>query len=262
MQFENIILEKSDGIAKVTINRPEARNALDLKTRGELLAALEDVGSDNEVRVVILTGAGDKAFVAGADLNLFDKMNSVEIFEFCHTLGGQRLMKTVEDMDKPVIAAINGFAVGGGCELAMSCDIRIASENAKFGQGEINVGIIPGGGGTQRLPRLVGMGIAKELVYTGDLIDSGEAERIGLVNRVVPQDKLQDTVMELAKKIASKSPLILKYAKMAMNRGMKTDLDSGLAYEAQMISLCFATEDKKEGIKAFLEKRKPEFKGR
>jgi enoyl-CoA hydratase len=262
MEYKNIILEKKEGIAKVIINRPEARNALNIEMRKELLQAIEDVKNDNTVTVVILTGAGEKAFVAGADIADFGRMSSLEMLEFCYTLGGQKLMREVEDLDKPVIAAVNGFALGGGCELAMACDIRIASENARFGQTEINIGIIPGGGGTQRLPRLIGMGRAKEMVYTGGIIDAKEAERIGLVNRVVPPDKLEETVMELARKIASKSLLILKYAKRAMNRGMKTDLDSGLAYETQIVSLCFATEDKKEGIKAFLEKRKPEFTGK
>ncbi|MHC1585281.1 MAG: enoyl-CoA hydratase/isomerase family protein, partial [Candidatus Syntropharchaeia archaeon] len=197
-----------------------------------------------------------------ADISIFKTMTPTEYMDFAYRLGGLGLYKKIEDLSKPVIAAINGYALGGGCELAMVCDIRIASENAKFGQPEINIGIIPGAGGTQRLPRLVGAGIAKELVFTGDIIDAKEAERIGLVNRVVPADKLMETVMEIANKIKKKSPLILKIAKKVINQGMETDLTAGLEYESKMLAICFSTEDQKEGVNAFFEKRKPEFKGR
>jgi enoyl-CoA hydratase len=262
MSFQNIMLKKENQIAIITVNRPEVRNALDTKTRQEIIAAVEDVAKDENVRVVIFTGAGDKAFVSGADIKVFKELTAPTILEFSYTLGGMGMYRKIEQLDKPTIAAINGFALGGGCEMALVCDIRIASENAKFGQPEINIGIMPGAGGTQRLPRLIGIGKAKELCYTGDIIDAQEALRIGLVDRVVPPDKLQAAAMELAKKIASKSPLIIKYIKRAIDRSMRTDLDSGLAFEAQSLSTCFGTEDKNEGVNAFLEKRTPEFKGR
>jgi len=262
MQFQNILLKKEEGIATITVNRPEVRNALDTQTREELLAALADVAADEDVRVVIFTGAGDQAFVSGADIRVFKEMTPPKILEFSYSLGGMGLYRKVEQLDKPTIAAINGYALGGGCELALVCDIRVASEKSRFGQPEINIGIMPGAGGTQRLPRLIGMGRAKELCFTGDMIDAREAERIGLVDKVVPSEQLEAAVMELARRIASKSPVILKYIKRALDRSMRTDLDSGLAFEAQSLSTCFGTEDKNEGVNAFLEKRKPEFKGR
>jgi enoyl-CoA hydratase len=261
MDFKNIIFTKEQGIARITINRPEARNALNTVVRQEIKAAIRDVEEDKEVRVAIITGAGDKAFISGADITVLKEMNSVEIEEYASTLG-QQLYTDIENLRVPVIARINGFCLGGGCELAMACDIRIASENARFGQPEINIGILPGGGGTQRLPRLVGWGRAKELIYTGRIIDAAEAERIGLVDKVVPIDSLDEAVNQLAGTIASKSPLIISLIKQAINRGMYTDLAAGLSYEKANFSLCFATEDHMEGITAFLEKRKPEFKGR
>jgi enoyl-CoA hydratase len=261
MDFKSIIFTKEQGIARITINRPEARNALNTVVRQEIKAAIRDVEEDKEVRVAIITGAGDKAFISGADITVLKEMNSVEIGEYASTLG-QQLYTDIENLRVPVIARINGFCLGGGCELAMACDIRVASENARFGQPEINLGILPGGGGTQRLPRLVGWGRAKELIYTGRIIDAAEAERIGLVDKVVPVDSLDETVNQLAGTIASKSPLIISLIKQAINRGMYTDLAAGLSYEKANFSLCFATEDHMEGITAFLEKRKPEFKGR
>lgn len=260
MEFKNIIYSKDKGTAKITINRPEARNALNQATRGEIKQVVEDLNKDKSIRVVIITGAGEKAFVAGADITEFKGATPMIMEERASTTG-QQLFTDIENLPMPVIAMINGFCLGGGCELAMSCDIRIASENAKFGQPEINVGIIPGAGGTQRLPRLIGWGRAKELIYTGKIIDAAEAERIGLVNKVVPQDKLEETVNELAEAIASKSPVIMKIAKKTINRGMYSDLASGLSYERSNISLCFSTKDQAEGTAAFLEKRKPEFKG-
>jgi len=260
MEFKNVVYTKGKGIAKVTINRPEARNALNQATRAEIREVVEDLKKDKNIRVVIITGAGGKAFVAGADITEFKGTTPMVMEERASTLG-QQLFIDIENLTMPVIAMINGYCLGGGCELAMCCDIRIASENARFGQPEINVGIIPGAGGTQRLPRLIGWGRAKELIYTGKMIEAAEAERIGLVNKVVPQDKLEETVNELAETIASKSPVIMKIAKKTINRGMYTDLASALSYEKSNISLCFSTEDQAEGTAAFLEKRKPEFKG-
>ncbi len=260
--FQNILLKKQDGIATITFNRPEARNALDVRTREELLLAVDDVARDASIRVVIFTGAGDKAFIAGADIRAFKDLDPPGLIDFAYSVGGMGLLQKIRQLEMPTIAAVNGYALGGGCEVAMCCDIRIASENAQFGQPEINIGIMPGGGGTQILPRLVGIGKAKELCFTGDIIDAREAERLGLVNKVVPLDKLEATVMELAAKIASKSPLILKYMKRALNQSLQTGLDVGLAFETQSFSVCFGTEDKKEGISAFLEKRKPQFRGK
>ena len=260
MEYKNIIYAKEKGVAKITIDRPEVRNALNRATRSELSYAIEEIEKDKDIRVVIITGAGDKAFISGADITEFREATPITIQEYTSTLG-QELYNRIEDVSIPVIAMINGFCLGGGLELAMCCDIRIASENAKFGQPEIKVGFIPGGGGTQRLPRLVGWGKAKELIYTGQIIDAVEAERIGLVEKVVPQDKLEEEVSQLAESIASKSPLIIKLAKKTINRGMYTDLAAGLNCERITFALCFATEDRKEGINAFLEKRSPEFKG-
>jgi len=263
MKFENIIYEKDRerGIAKLTINRPEVRNALNAATRQEIRNAIGEIEKDGDVRVVIITGAGEKAFVSGADITAFKDATPIIMEESASTLG-QQLFSNIENLSVPVIAMINGFCLGGGLELAMCCDIRIASDNAKFGQPEINIGLFPGAGGTQRLPRLIGWGKAKELIYTGKIIDAAEAERISLVDKVVPQEKLGEEVNQLAETIASKSPLIIKLVKKVINRGMYTDLAAGLAYEKANFALCFATEDHIEGVTAFLEKRKPEFKGR
>jgi len=254
MAYENIIFEKEENIAIITFNRPEAMNALNNQTRAEFGQAIEDVATDDEIKVLILTGSG-KAFVAGSDIKEFNKTTPYA----AHNI--KRLGEMVEKLEKPVIAAVNGFCLGGGCEIAMGCDIIIASEKAKFGQPEINLGIIPGGGGTQRLPRIVGAHKAKELIFTGDIIDANEAERIGLVNKVVPLDELEEAVQTIAKKIASKSPVAMKLAKTTINRGMQTSLESGLAYEREMYSLSLTTEDKKEGVDAYIKKRKPDFTG-
>ena len=263
MEFKNVLYskDKEKGIARITINRPEARNALNQATRKELLEIVEDLNTDKDVRVAVITGGGDKAFIAGADITEFKGATPIIMRERALTTG-QKLYNSIEALPMPVIAMINGFCLGGGNELAMTCDIRIASENAKFGQPEINVGIIPGGGGTQRLIRLIGWGKAKELVYTGRIIDSAEAERIGLVDKVVPPDKLEETVNQLAETIASKSPLIIRIAKQSLNKGLYTDLAAGLSYEMASFCLCCSTEDQQEGLNAFLEKRKPEFKGK
>ena len=261
MPYKNIIYSKEKGIARIMINRPEVRNALNQPTRAEIRLAVRDIEQDNEVMVAIISGVGDKAFVAGADITELKTATPMVIEERASTVG-QQLYTEIEKARVPVIAMISGFCLGGGCELAMSCDIRIASENAKLGQPEINIGILPGGGGTQRLPRLVGWGRAKELIYTGRIINAAEAERIGLVDKVVPQDKLEETVNELAETIASKSPVIMALVKKTINRGMYTDLAAGLDYEKSNFCLCFATVDHIEGITAFLEKRRPDFKGK
>ena len=261
MSFENIIYSKEKGIARITVNRPEKRNALNQAVRLELQQALRDIEEDDSIRVAIVTGAGDKAFIGGADITELKEMTPIACEARASTLG-QQLYTDIENLRVPVIAMINGFCLGGGCELAMCCDIRVASENARLGQPEINIGIFPGGGGTQRLPRLVGWGKAKELLYTGRIIDAAEAERIGLVDKVVPADELDSTVTELAETIASKSPVIIRLLKKAITRGMYTNLPDGLAYDKSTFSLCFATEDHYEGITAFLEKRQPEFKGK
>lgn len=257
----NIIYTKKKGIARIIINRPEAQNALDQQTRLEIRKALDDIENDKEkVKVAIITGAGSESFASGGDIKQLKQLTATTMLERTDTLG-QRLLNDIENSRIPFIAMINGYCLGGGCELAMSCDIRIASENAKFGHPEINIGLFPGGGGTQRLPRLVGWGRAKELIYTGRIIDATEAEKIGLINKVVPPDKLESTVNVLAEDIASKSSIIMNLAKKTINRGMYTDLAAGLAYERSNFSLCFVTKDYTEGVNAFLEKRKPEFKG-
>lgn len=255
MAYENIIFEKEEGIALITFNRPEAMNALNNQTRAEFREAIDEVAADDEIKVLILTGSG-KSFVAGSDIKEFNKTTPY----MAHNI--LRLGEMVEKLEKPVIAAVNGFCLGGGCEIAMGCDIIIASEKAKFGQTEINIGIIPGGGGTQRLQRLIGACRAKELIFTGDIIRADEADRIGLVNRVVPMDELLPTAKEIAGKIATKSAAALKLAKTAINRGMQTNLESGLKYEYELYSISLSLEDKAEGVNAFLEKRKPTFVGR
>lgn len=255
MAYENIILEKEENIAVITFNRPEAMNALNNQTRAEFRDAVADVAADDAVKVLILTGSG-KAFVAGSDIKEFNKTTPYAAHNIL------RLGEMVEKLEKPVIAAVNGFCLGGGCEIAMGCDIIIASDKARFGQTEINIGIIPGGGGTQRLPRLIGACRAKELIYTGDIIRAEEADRLGLVNRVVPAEALMNTAKEMAKKIATKSAAALKLAKTAINRGMQTNLESGLRYEYELYSISLSLEDKAEGVNAFLEKRAPKFVGR
>ena len=255
MAYENIIFEKEENVAVITFNRPEAMNALNNQTRAEFATAIAEVAADDEIKVLILTGSG-KAFVAGSDIKEFNKTTPFA----AHNI--KRLGEMVEKLEKPVIAAVNGFCLGGGCEIAMGCDIIIASEKAKFGQTEINIGIIPGGGGTQRLQRLIGACRAKELIFTGDIIRAEEADRIGLVNRVVPMDDLMPTAKEIARKIATKSAAALKLAKQAINYGMQAPLEIGLKYEYEMYALALSLEDKVEGVNAFLEKRAPKFAGR
>lgn len=249
--FENLLYDNKSGIAYITVNRPSVRNALNSSTMRELKTAFEQAKTDSSVRVIILTGAGDKAFVAGADINELAKLSPVEGREY--SLAGQAIFDYIESLGKPVIAAINGYALGGGCELAMACTFRIASDNAVFGQPEVKLGIIPGYGGTQRLSRLVGFGHAAQLLFTGEMIPAAEALRIGLVNQVVPQPELLSTVEGIAKKIIGNAPLAVKFCLDALGRGMQM--------EATLFGLSCTTEDMKEGTKAFLEKRPPQFKG-
>ena len=256
---ENILIEKRERIAIVTINRPDKLNALNIATRQELSDALDELRDDESVRVVILTGAGEKAFVAGADINEFSGRTAVQQRG---VMKQRNIFVTAEDFPKPLIAMINGFCLGGGCELALSCDLRVASEKARFGQPEINLGIIPGGGGTQRLARLIGEGKAMQMILTGDMIDAQEAHRLGLVNEVYPADQLLVKTLELAGKIAEKSPVALAMAKTAVKAAARTNLREGLDQEIDLFALCFSSEDQEEGVRAFLEKRKPDFKGR
>ena len=257
--YETLLLEKHDRVAIVTINRPDKRNALNIKTREEGAALLEELHSDDSVGVVIFTGAGDKAFIAGADIAEFAGRTSITQRE---VMMGRSLFTAIDTFPKPVIAMINGYCLGGGCELALACDIRVASETASFGQPEINLGIIPGGGGTQRLTRLIGEGKAMEMILTGEIIDAKTAFNIGLVNQVVPADQLQAKTLELANRIADKSPIALQLAKEAVKIASRSNLDEGLRREVDLFALCFSTEDKNEGVSAFLEKRKPAFKGK
>jgi len=260
MSFENLLYEKKGAIAYITLNRPKVLNALNQATWKDLRTAFEDARADGAVRGVILTGAGDKAFIAGADISELAQVTSVEA-EHSSTYG-QDVLNFVENLGKPVIAAINGFALGGGCETAMACTIRVAAEHAKFGQPEVTLGIIPGGGGTQRLPRLVGKGRALQLILSGEIISAQEAFRIGLVNEVVSAAELITRSEAILNKIFSNAPFAVKYSLEAVNRGMETSQSEGQALEASYFGLCAGTEDKKEGTQAFLQKRAPQFQGR
>jgi enoyl-CoA hydratase len=257
MEFQSLLIDIDDYIATITINRPEQRNAMNPESWSELRQAVRMLNDRDDVRVIVITGAGDKSFVAGADIQWLHDRKPLDIYG----LAVQDVLLEVFRSYKPVIAAINGYALGGGCELALACDIRIASENAKLGQPEINLGILPAGGGTQQLTKIVGLPKAKELILTGDIIDAREAEKIGLVNHVVPHDELKPRVMELAKKIASKPPVAVRLAKIALNESATTDLPAGLALEKALQAVLFGTKDKQEGTVAFLEKRKPQFTG-
>lgn len=260
MEFKNTLYEKSEGTATITINRPEVRNALNEETILEILSRLEDAKEDETIRVIVVTGAGDRAFSAGADIKMIKNMNSSMARNVSRL--GHKLCDRIEELEKPVIATINGYALGGGLELAMACDIRVASENARLGQTEINLGLIPGWGGTQRLPRFVGKAVAKEMIFTGKIIDAKTAERLGLLNAVVPPDQLTSVVRELAKEIADKPPTSIKLAKRLINSSLETSLKVGETREAKAFSIAASTEDFKEGVSAFLEKRKPKFEGR
>jgi enoyl-CoA hydratase len=260
MTFENILFETKNAIAYITISRPKVLNALNAATMEELRLAFHAVKKDSGIRVVILTGAGEKAFVAGADIAELAKQDPVAAKEYTHR--GQNVLNLIENLGKPVIACINGFALGGGCEIAMAATLRLASENAKLGQPEVKLGIIPGYGGTQRLPRLVGKGIALQLLLSGEMITAQEAHRIGLVNEVVPFSELIPRAEAIARQIIANAPLAAQYIIEAVNRGMETPLAEGLYIEAALFSVVCASEDKSEGTKAFLEKRSPQFKGK
>src|ERR1700731_505757 len=260
MNFENILVAKKNSIAYVTVNRPKVLNALNLATMEELRAAFHDIKNDKGTRVVLFTGTGEKAFIAGADIGELANQDAVMGKEYTHR--GQSVLNLIENLGKPVIALINGFALGGGCEMAMACTMRLASSNAKFGQPEVKLGIIPGYGGTQRLPRLVGKGIAMQLVLAGEMISAQEAHRIGLVNEVTAAANLIPRAEEIAQKIMANAPLAIQYAMEAVNQGMEMTLAEGLYLEATLFGMCCATEDKKEGTTAFLEKRAAAFKGK
>jgi enoyl-CoA hydratase/carnithine racemase len=260
LTLENVLYEKKESIACVTLNRPKVLNALNKKTWADLRTAFEAARDDAAVRGVILTGAGDKAFIAGADISELANVSAVEAEE--SSTFGQEVLNLVENLGKPVIAAINGFALGGGCETSMACTIRVASEHAKFGQPEVKLGLIPGGGGTQRMPRLVGKGRALQIILSGEIISAQEAYRIGLVNEVVPAADLITRAEAILKQIFSNAPIAVKYSLEAVNKGLETSVAEGLSLEASLFGLCAGTEDKREGTQAFLQKRAPQFQGR
>jgi enoyl-CoA hydratase len=260
MAYQNLKFETRDKIAYVTINRPDKLNALNMATMEELRAAFTAIRDEKDIRVAILTGEGPKAFVAGADIGELSKHTTVSAKEYTHK--GQAVLDLIENLGKPVIACINGFALGGGCELAMACTMRLASDNAKLGQPEVKLGIMPGYGGSQRFPRLIGTGLAMQYLLTGDQMTAAEAHRIGLVNEVVPQDQLIKRAEEIAAKIIANAPLAVQYTMEAVNHGMNMTLAEGLYLEATLFGVCCATEDKNEGTKAFLEKRAANFAGK
>ncbi len=259
MGYENILFEAADGVGVLTFNRPKALNALTTNTLEELKEVVESIAFAREIRVLVLTGAGDKAFVAGADIAGFQTLNPLQARHFAEL--GQEVFFKLEHLPQPVIACVNGFALGGGCEIAMACDFIYASEKARFGQPEVNLGLIPGFGGTQRLARMVGRAKAKELCMTGEAIDAQQARELGLVAKVFPTEQLLDETLKAAKLLAGKAPGVLRSIKQVINRGLDVDLKTGCAIEAEAFGLCFASQDAQEGVSAFLEKRKPNFKG-
>jgi enoyl-CoA hydratase len=260
LNLANVLYEKKNGIAYVTVNRPKVLNALNTPTWRDLRTAFEDARDDDAVRGVILTGAGNKAFIAGADIAELAQVTAFEAEQSSRF--GQDVLDLIENLGKPVIAAVNGFALGGGCETAMACTIRIAAEHAQFGQPEVKLGLVPGGGGTQRLPRLVGKGRALQLILSGGMISAQEAYRIGLVNEIVPAADLITRAEEILKQISANAPIAVKFALEVTNKGLETRQSVGLLLEASYFGLCAGTEDKKEGTSAFLEKRPPQFHGR
>lgn len=257
--YETILVEKRGSVAVLTINRPEKLNALGHQVHIEGVDALETLRKDSEIRVLVITGAGEKSFIAGADISEFAGQTAVTQRS---SFQEKTLFNSIDAFPKPVIAMINGFCLGGGCEVALACDIRIAGEKARFGQPEINLGIIPGGGGTQRLTKLIGEGKSMELILTGDMIDANTALNLGLVNHVYSAQELESKTMELANKIAEKSPIALQMAKEAVKLASKSNLDEGLRREIDLFAICFSSQDKEEGVAAFLEKRKPVFTGK
>lgn len=252
--MQNIIFEKINHIGIVTISRPKALNALNTETLRELEETVDMVAMDKEIYVLIVTGSGEKAFVAGADISEMKDKNVLDGRQF--GILGNRVFRKIEMLEIPTIAAVNGFALGGGCELSLCCDIRIASENSRFGQPEVTLGITPGFGGTQRLPRIISVAKAKEIIYTGKTIKAEEALQIGLVNKIVPFESLMLEAMDMAQKIAGNAPIAVKYCKTAISRGMQCDIDTALMYESEVFGQCFATEDQKDAMSAFIEKRK------
>ena len=257
MEFKHLVIEKENKVGVLRINRPEAMNSLNTEVLEELLMAVEQVKNDQDIFVLVITGEG-KAFVAGADISEMSTMDPVQARSFAEA--GLKVFREIESMEKPVVAAVNGFALGGGCELAMACDIRIASTKAKFGQPEVGLGVTPGFGGTVRLSRLVGPAKAKELIYSGNIIKADEALGIGLVNSVSEPEELMGAAMEMANKISSNAQLAVRYSKQSINRSFETDVETAMEIERNLFGLCFSTEDQKEGMKAFGEKRKPDFK--
>jgi enoyl-CoA hydratase len=256
---DTVLLQREGRVAVLTVNRPDKLNALNDQVREDLLARLAEIEADDDLGVVVVTGAGEKSFIAGADIAEFAGRTP---FDQRHAMRSPRIFDVMASFPKPVIAMINGFCLGGGCELAMSCDMRIAADTARFGQPEIKLGLIPGGGGTQRLPRLVGLGQAMRLILTGDMIGAAEAREIGLVDQVVPAAELRDRTLELAAKIAAFSPLTVKVAKEALRASEKLAIEDGITYERDLFCLCFSTADKKEGVEAFLAKRPASWTGR
>jgi enoyl-CoA hydratase len=259
MSNDTLRIDRDGAVAILTIDRPEKRNALNGQVRAELIGALDRLRDDDAVRVLVVTGAGEKAFVAGADIGEFAERTPLEQRA---TMTGRRVFDEIAAYPKPVIAMINGFCLGGGCELALACDVRVAADTAKLGQPEINLGIIPGGGGTQRLPRVVGTGQAMRLVLSGELIDAAEALRIGLVDVVHPAAELREKTLDFARGMAARSPVALRMAKSAVRAAAEMPLSAGLAYETELFVTCFASDDKREGVAAFLEKRPAAFTGR
>jgi enoyl-CoA hydratase len=256
---DTVLLEQEGRVAILTINRPDKLNALNEEVRDNMLEHLARIEEDDSIGVVVITGAGEKAFVAGADIGEFEGRSPIDQRQ---AMSGTRIFDVMATYPKPVIAMINGFCLGGGCEMSMSCDVRIASSTARFGQPEINLGLIPGGGGTQRMPRLTGFGQALRLALSGDMIGAQEAKDIGLVEMVFEPDELREKTLDYAGRVASKSPITLRVAKQAVRAAMEMPLAAGIDYERDLFCLCFSTEDKAEGVEAFLEKRKPEWKGR
>jgi enoyl-CoA hydratase len=260
MELKNVLLSNEGEIGILAINRPKALNALNMETLQDIQAGIQEVKNRPDIKVLIITGSGEKAFVAGADISEMKGMNSIEALNFAKL--GHLTLKMIEDLDRPVIAAVNGFALGGGTELALACDFIYASENAKFGQPEVTLGILPGFGGTQRLSRLIGKGKAKELILTGKIIGAQEAFQLGIVNRVIPQASFMEEVRKLAAQIAANGVVAVRLSKMVINAGFNMELTEACSLESYAFSLGFSTEDQKEGMAAFLEKRKPNFKGR
>jgi enoyl-CoA hydratase len=256
--MENVLCKFEGYLAEVTINRPKALNALNSQTLKELGMVIDEIKEKDDIKVVIITGSGEKSFVAGADIKEMQNLNAMEGRKLARL--AQRVFSEIEHMPQVVIAAVNGYALGGGCELASACDVRLVSKNAKFGQPEVTLGITPGFAGTQRLPRLVGRGIAKELIFTGNMIDAEEAYRIGLANKVYDLENLMEEAKKMAEKIASVGPVAVTLSKAAINDGMNMDTESAYKYEADIFGLCFSTEDQKEGMSAFVEKRRADFK--